>query len=233
MKKLIFIIWLLSFLFPYDTFGQGACFITDCTKAGITATNGIQLANKSAGAISILQNINGTAKGLTIAATSGNATFDGSVTSAGQSSSTTCTCGTGLTVTTGGATVSAGDVTVTAGNVIFSGAQKGIRNNIATLAALGTNQATCAPIVSTIARVTAADGTVGVCLPAGAAGLIGARITVINSDVTNALKVYAAGAETITGQAGSTAISVAAKLILECVLYDATNWYCAKTVTPY
>lgn len=126
-----------------------------------------------------------------------------------------------------------GDVTILTGNLSFSGAGKGIGQNIATLAALGTNQATCAPIVSSVARVTAADGTVGVCLPAGAAADVGKQVTVINSDVTNALKVYAAGAETITGQAGTTAISVAAKLWLRCVLYSATVWYCEKGVLPY
>jgi hypothetical protein len=148
-------------------------------------------------------------------------TFSGAI-----AAGTTVTAGTGLVATTGG-------VTVTAGNVVFSAAQAGVKDNIGTLAALGTNQATAAPIVTTICRVTAADGTVGVVLPAASTALIGRTILVINSDVTSALKLYAAGSDTITGQAGSTAISIAAKLMLRCVCYSATEWYAEKGVLPY
>lgn len=129
-------------------------------------------------------------------------------------------------------TVRAG-ATLTAGNLTYSAAQAGSVENLAALAAAGTNQGNCAAVISTVAKVTGADGTVGVCLPAGAGVAIGRQYTVLNSDVTNALKVYAAGAETIDGQAGSTAISVAAKLMLRCWLTSATTWLCEKGVTPF
>jgi len=104
-----------------------------------------------------------------------------------------------------------------------------------TLAATGTTIADAALITTEFVRVTAVDGTKGVKLPALANVPIGKLITIVNTDTgVNALKVYSnAAGELITGQAGSTAISVASKLMLRCVKYDATNWYCEKGVTPY
>jgi hypothetical protein len=118
-------------------------------------------------------------------------------------------------------------------SVIFS-ALAGVKENIGTLAAAGSTQTDAAAIATTVARVTAADGTKGVKLPALAGIPAGRQLTIINSDVTNALKVYSnAAGETIDGQAGTTAVSVAAKLLLRCWAYDATNWYCEKGVTPF
>lgn len=113
-------------------------------------------------------------------------------------------------------------------------AAKGVADNISTLAAAGSTIADGGAITTTLTRVTGADGTKGVVLPALSTIAIGRRLTVINSDTTNALKVYGnAAGELIDGQAGNTAVSVAAKLWLECIKYDSTNWYCAKTVTPF
>ena len=120
------------------------------------------------------------------------------------------------------------------GNIIFQKGQTGVRSDIGTLAGAGSTQADAAAIVHTVTRVTGANGTVGVNLPALATIGVGARVTVINSDVTNALKVYGnAAGETIDGQSGTTAISVAAKLFLDCFAYDASNWYCDKGVLPF
>lgn len=43
----------------------------------------------------------------------------------------------------------------------------------------------------------------------------------------------AAAGETISGQSGTTAISLAAKLMLRCYKYDASNWYAEKGVIAY
>ena len=103
-----------------------------------------------------------------------------------------------------------------------------------TLAAAGSTITDAAAITKEFTVVTAADATKGVKLPLLASVPIGKLITIVNADVTNALKVYSnAAGELITGQAGDTAISVAAKLQLRCIKYDATNWYCEKGVTPY
>ena len=127
-----------------------------------------------------------------------------------------------------------GAVTISRGEAIFGTALKGVADNIGTLAAAGSTIADGAPVVTTIARVTGANGTTGVVLPALSGLTAGRKITIINSDTVNALKVYGnAAGELIDGQAGNTAVSVAAKLWLECIKYDATNWYCAKTVTPF
>lgn len=105
---------------------------------------------------------------------------------------------------------------------------------IATLAGLGTTQADAAPVVTRKARVTGANGTVGVKLPALASVPIGYEIKVINSDVTNLLKVYSnAAGELISGQLGTVAISLAAKLVLTCTKFDNTNWYAEKSTLPY
>lgn len=124
--------------------------------------------------------------------------------------------------------------TTNGGPILFNKALSGVGNNIGTLAGAGTTQADAAAVVTTIARVTGANGTVGVNLPALAAVSTGQTVKVVNSDVTNALKVYSAAVgELISGQAGTTAISLAAKLVLSCTKYDVTNWYCEKSVTPY
>lgn len=142
-------------------------------------------------------------------------------------------------VTVAGTLGSTGLITATAGvtsadNITFSAALKGIASNIATLAGAGSTQADAAAVASTVARVTGANGTVGVKLPALASVPVGFEIQIINSDVTNALKVYSnAAGELISGQAGTTAISVAAKLFLRCRKFDATNWYAEKGVAAY
>jgi hypothetical protein len=87
--------------------------------------------------------------------------------------------------------------------------------------------------VSQLAVVTGADGTKGVKLPAGASTPLGTTLVVVNTDVTSALKVYAAGSETIGLQAGSTAISVAAKVSVIFYLSSPTTWQAIKGVTPY
>lgn len=103
-----------------------------------------------------------------------------------------------------------------------------------TLAAAGTTITDAAAVTAEFTRVTGADGTKGVKLPLLSSVPIGKLITIVNSDTVSALKVYSnAAGELITGQAGNTAISLAAKLMLRVVKYDATNWYAEKGVTPY
>lgn len=109
--------------------------------------------------------------------------------------------------------------------------------SITTLAATGSTIADAAlvPFNVLVTRVTAADGTKGVKLPLLAKVKKGVTYTIINTDVAAAaLKIYSnAAGELITSQAGSTAISLASKLFLQCIKYDATNWYCSKGVLPY
>lgn len=103
-----------------------------------------------------------------------------------------------------------------------------------TFAAAGSTAADCVALTASNSRVTGADATKGACLPLLSTRNIGDEFIVTNADVTNALKVYSAGvAELISGQAGTTAITLAAKLQLTCRKYDATNWYCGKSVLPY
>lgn len=120
------------------------------------------------------------------------------------------------------------------GDIVFNKGLRGIAANIGTLAGTGSSQSDAAAIVTSVVRVTGADGAVGVKLPALASVSTGFSITIINSSTASALKVYSnASGETMTGQSGTTAISVAAKLFLRCWKYDASNWYVEKGVAAY
>lgn len=120
------------------------------------------------------------------------------------------------------------------GYISFSGYVPGVSNDTGTLAATGSSITDASAIVDTFQVVTGADGTKGVHLPALADVQVGVEFNVVNSDVTNALKVYSnAAGETISGQAGNTAISVAAKLWLTCFKQSASAWHCTKSVTAY
>lgn len=100
--------------------------------------------------------------------------------------------------------------------------------DVQVLTALGTNQGNSAPMTLTypgLCHVTAADGTVGVSLPAAVAG---AQITVKNSDAANAvLKVYPASGDGINAIAVNSPISMAAKTCAVFTAIDATTWFTA------
>lgn len=106
--------------------------------------------------------------------------------------------------------------------------------SVGTVAAAGTTISDATAVSYEFNKVTGADATKGVKLPALSTVPTGKLITIVNSDTTNALKVYSnAAGETITGQAGNTAISLAAKLQLRCTKVSSTEWFAEKGVTPY
>jgi predicted RecA/RadA family phage recombinase len=95
--------------------------------------------------------------------------------------------------------------------------------NVEAVVAAGSTQANGTAIAATtsVASVTAADGTKGVILPTGSAGKI-----VIVKNVDNAiLKVYPAGSGVINTLSASAAISMAARTIAAFVAVDSTTWY--------
>lgn len=209
MKKLL----ILSLLIPSLAFGQGACFITDCTKAGITATSGIQLANKSAAAISLLQNIDGTAKGLTLAATSGDATFDGAV-----AATTTVTAGTGITATTG-------NITATAGSVVGNGLSFPVATFEA-VAGAGTTVADAAALSASdhIHQLTGANGTVGWKFATSVAG----QFEILLNTTAGVPKIYAASGGTCNGGAADAACTLVTGIVAHICYSTAVNtWICA------
>ena len=157
IKKIVFTVWVLSFLLPYDAFSQGACSMTACTKVTIQGSTGVDISNKSAGDIKLLQNIDATAKGITIAATTGEVTPVGSVGWTGA-----------LPVT--GNLSSSGTITSSRttdlGWAVVDGADNTACTTICTSAAVfGINLAAgaTAPVI-----VGPADATADVCLCAGA-----------------------------------------------------------------
>ena len=120
------------------------------------------------------------------------------------------------------------------GQFIFNKALKGIANDMGTLAGAGSTQTDAAAIAHIISRVTGANGTVGVKLPALSSVGVGTLLYIINSNTSSALKYYSnASGETIDGQSGTTANTLAAKLWATCLAYDASNWYCADSVIPF
>lgn len=120
------------------------------------------------------------------------------------------------------------------GNLVFNKTLTGRADDTGTLAAAGSTITDAAQIVRTVTRVTGANATVGVKLPALSSVPVGFQCEVINSDQTNALKLYSnAAGELISGQAGNTAIVIAAKLTVWIRKFDATNWYLSKGVLPF
>lgn len=69
--------------------------------------------------------------------------------------------------------------------------------------------------------VSAADGTKGVVLPAGATGKV---VTVYNSVATNGLKVYPPTSGTINGGSANAAVTIEGKTLALFICDDGTNW---------
>jgi hypothetical protein len=96
----------------------------------------------------------------------------------------------------------------------------------ATLAGLGGNIATAAPIVTTYPGfifATGANGNVGVQLPVAVAG---ARYVVQNDATANAvLKVYPQVNSTINALSANSSISMAANSTAEFIAYNTTAWF--------
>lgn len=128
---------------------------------------------------------------------------------------------------TGVGSLSAANATLS-GNVILSGALSGIRyGGAASLAAAGTNQGTAATIATRLTFVTGANGTVGVALPASFG--VGDVYYINNTSGASVLNLYATGADTINGAAGSGAQSVAAQATAVCFGQTADSaWRCSE-----
>ena len=102
------------------------------------------------------------------------------------------------------------------------------------MAAAGSSQSDAAAITTNVSRVTGANGTVGVKLTALSTFDPGQTATIINSDTSGTLKYYSnAAGETIYGQSGTTAVSLAAKTAAVCRKYDTSHWYCNHMAAPF
>jgi len=95
------------------------------------------------------------------------------------------------------------------------------KGSLATVAALGANQATAAPLTADNNIVTGGDATVGVSLPAVA---FGRRVFIKNSSA-GGLKVYpAAGGGKVNALAANAAISMGSQTSAIFVGADTINW---------
>lgn len=110
----------------------------------------------------------------------------------------------------------------------FSGDISGVHSGnqlmpSATVAGAGSAQTDAASVASGFTLATGANGTVGVKLPAAAAG----KICIIkNADAANAiLKVWPASGDAINAITADSSMSIAAKTCVMLIAYDATTWY--------
>lgn len=78
------------------------------------------------------------------------------------------------------------------------------------LTALGSTRADALALTKAINNVTVVASGNGVILPSAAVVGIGGSVLVFNSDASDALKVYAAGSDTIDTVAGSTGVTLTA-----------------------
>lgn len=118
----------------------------------------------------------------------------------------------------------------TAKEVMAGGAPYGLAvamgGQAGSLAALGSAQGDAAPVLVSVTIVTAADGTKGVILPAGA---IGDEIWLFNSSAST-LKVYppSGAAISVAGTGLGSANSAFSQLTQKCTLYkcqSSTQWF--------
>ena len=89
------------------------------------------------------------------------------------------------------------------------------------VAAAGSTQADAASVKEGFTRVTGADGTKGVILPAAEAG----TIVRIKNATAAILKVYPASGDAINAGAANAAFSVPASTSVTLVAEDGTTWY--------
>jgi hypothetical protein len=124
----------------------------------------------------------------------------------------------------GGTTPAAGAFTTlsTTGNLTLGG--YALRTVATTLTAAGTARSDALALTHEVNNITTAASGTGVVLPAGVAGM---RIAVFNNGV-NAVKVYAAGSDTIDGTAGSTGVTLTNALRCEYFCIAANTWLSAK-----
>lgn len=117
-----------------------------------------------------------------------------------------------------------GITTLTGGVVI--GDDGTLAMSRAALAATGSDDTDAAVIVDQIVAVTGADGTKGVALPAAAT--TAGPILVINTNASNALKVYpvSGGDDNINGLSEDAAFTVGPAWACWFVPTSATQWYC-------
>lgn len=102
----------------------------------------------------------------------------------------------------------------------------GLPNELAAgaLTAAGTTRADALALTAQLNSVDTVAASTGVVLPAAVAGQI---ITVFNNGA-NALKVYAAGSDTIDGTAGSTGVTLTNALRCAYICCAAGKWLSAK-----
>jgi len=109
-----------------------------------------------------------------------------------------------------------------AGLILGAGGKAVHLADVDTVAAAGSTQTNAAAITATVTRVTGADGTKGVRLPAP--DLVGRVIVVYNASGSGALKVYPQSGAKIGANATNAAVSVAAGSTMVAVAVGLTEW---------
>lgn len=114
--------------------------------------------------------------------------------------------------------------TVVASKAAIYGADSMLAILAGAIAALGTNQATAAPLTKQLNAITGADGTVGIALPAAA---VNKPVFVLNTSASAILPVYpvAAGNDQINAEAANAAVNLGPGRGAWFTPTSATQWY--------
>lgn len=102
-----------------------------------------------------------------------------------------------------------------------------VPDNVASVAATGSEQGDAAALTAGINTVSAADATKGVILPAAKAGLV---VQVYNEHATNGLKVYPATGDDINDGSANAAVTMEGKGLARFVGLDTTTWAASYVV---
>lgn len=95
------------------------------------------------------------------------------------------------------------------------------------LTAVGTNRATALALVSSVNVIASAAASTGVVLPAAATVGIGGKVVIFHNGA-NAIKVYAAGSDTIDGVAAATGVTLTNALRCEYFVTAALTYISAQ-----
>lgn len=109
-----------------------------------------------------------------------------------------------------------------AGLILGAGGKAVHLADVATLAAAGSTQTNAAAITATVTKVTGADGTKGVRLPAP--NQIGQVVVVYNAPGGGSLKVYPQSGATIGPNAANAAYGLAAGSTMVAIAVGLNEW---------
>lgn len=229
MRNLLISLFVL--IIPAQAFAEGACGEVGCEKIVIQGNTGVSISNKSAGEISLTQNVNGTAKGFKISATTGDlAPVGGTTVAAGVLTATSLVttgaiaAGTSLTA---GAGIVATTANITASNGLLSGIGLSFpttSEEVVALAGSTVADAAAMSAVKHIHQLTGANGALGAKFATSTAG----QFEILLNTTAGIPKIYAASGGTCNGgAANATCVFTTGIMAHICYSTAVDTWICS------